>query len=134
MILFVYLLLVFLFLSSFFFFFFNDTATTEIYTLFLHDALPISGARKPRSSPPCSSPASPAGIPAKKFSRPRNRGPSSGPTGRAPDSACSRPLPWHGPPRRTRQGPPGIVWRATPPRFYGPARPADPRPSPCTAP
>src|SRR3712207_7503448 len=25
-------------------FFFNDTATTEIYTLSLHDALPISGA------------------------------------------------------------------------------------------
>src|SRR6478609_11678100 len=32
----------FLFLPSFFFFFFNDTATTEIYTLSLHDALPIS--------------------------------------------------------------------------------------------
>src|SRR2546422_7849544 len=29
-------------LSSFVFFFFNDTATTEIYTLSLHDALPIS--------------------------------------------------------------------------------------------
>src|SRR5580704_19663186 len=28
---------------SFFFFFFNDTATTEIYTLSLHDALPIYG-------------------------------------------------------------------------------------------
>src|SRR5438876_6338825 len=28
--------------SLFFFFFFNDTATTEIYTLSLHDALPIS--------------------------------------------------------------------------------------------
>src|SRR3989449_5540499 len=28
----------------FFFFFFNDTATTEIYTLSLHDALPISMA------------------------------------------------------------------------------------------
>src|SRR2546425_6219347 len=28
----------------FFFFFFNDTATTEIYTLSLHDALPISWA------------------------------------------------------------------------------------------
>src|SRR6266850_1257119 len=27
---------------TFFFFFFNDTATTEIYTLSLHDALPIS--------------------------------------------------------------------------------------------
>src|SRR5690242_21605200 len=29
----------------FFFFFFNDTATTEIYTLSLHDALPISRLR-----------------------------------------------------------------------------------------
>src|SRR3712207_7886232 len=27
----------------YFFFFFNDTATTEIYTLSLHDALPICG-------------------------------------------------------------------------------------------
>src|SRR2546422_5067148 len=31
-----------LILSTFCFFFFNDTATTEIYTLSLHDALPIS--------------------------------------------------------------------------------------------
>src|SRR2546425_9843011 len=36
---FLFLLLFFVF----FFFFFNDTATTEIYTLSLHDALPISG-------------------------------------------------------------------------------------------
>src|SRR3712207_7030991 len=28
------------------FFFFNDTATTEIYTLSLHDALPISSPRQ----------------------------------------------------------------------------------------
>src|SRR5687767_15176291 len=33
---------------SYFFFFFNDTATTEIYTLSLHDALPIS-SRSTRS-------------------------------------------------------------------------------------
>src|SRR5258708_17230280 len=32
-------------------FFFNDTATTEIYTLSLHDALPISVSTA-RSSPP----------------------------------------------------------------------------------
>src|SRR2546430_12437818 len=31
----------------FFFFFFNDTATTEIYTLSLHDALPISAQKGP---------------------------------------------------------------------------------------
>src|SRR3712207_9035104 len=29
----------------YYFFFFNDTATTEIYTLSLHDALPIFGSR-----------------------------------------------------------------------------------------
>src|SRR2546425_13359297 len=38
-------ILLFFFISLcfffFFFFFFNDTATTEIYTLSLHDALPI---------------------------------------------------------------------------------------------
>src|SRR2546430_10228427 len=35
--------------SFLFFFFFNDTATTEIYTLSLHDALPISSrVHRPR--------------------------------------------------------------------------------------
>src|SRR2546430_17457278 len=38
--------------SFFFFFFFNDTATTEIYTLSLHDALPISEPAHRRPSPP----------------------------------------------------------------------------------
>src|SRR5438477_10755816 len=33
-----------------FFFFFNDPATTEIYTLSLHDALPISSPRSPSRS------------------------------------------------------------------------------------
>src|SRR3712207_9303365 len=33
-----------------YFFFFNDTATTEIYTLSLHDALPISTAMDAASS------------------------------------------------------------------------------------
>src|SRR5690349_23364164 len=44
------------------FFFFNDTATTEIYTLSLHDALPISGrcARAGRADR-CTGPASRAG-------------------------------------------------------------------------
>src|SRR2546422_11670292 len=39
------------------FFFFNDTATTEIYTLSLHDALPISKTwpcGKTSYGPPCS--------------------------------------------------------------------------------
>src|SRR5258708_30271030 len=48
--------------SSLFFFFFNDTATTEIYTLSLHDALPISAAwpGRPRAAAPwirCGRPA-----------------------------------------------------------------------------
>src|SRR5260370_19318421 len=40
-------------ISFFFFFFFNDTATTEIYTLSLHDALPIllSDLKKELSKP-----------------------------------------------------------------------------------
>src|SRR5574341_2430107 len=33
-------------LETFFFFFFNDTAPTEIYTLSLHDALPICGKKR----------------------------------------------------------------------------------------
>src|SRR5205814_10674183 len=35
----------FVFFYLFYFFFFNDTATTEIYTLSLHDALPICDPR-----------------------------------------------------------------------------------------
>src|SRR2546422_7796345 len=42
-------------MPTIFFFFFNDTATTEIYTLSLHDALPISsrsaGERSSASAP-----------------------------------------------------------------------------------
>src|SRR6266700_621161 len=38
----------------FFFFFFNDTATTEIYTLSLHDALPIPRSRYLSRSKACS--------------------------------------------------------------------------------
>src|SRR3712207_7867248 len=38
----------------FFFFFFNDTATTEIYTLSLHDALPIcTGSTRTPTPPSC---------------------------------------------------------------------------------
>src|ERR1039458_2375326 len=47
-----------LYLSGFLFFFFNDTATTEIYTLSLHDALPISGSN--RRPLPCHGSALPA--------------------------------------------------------------------------
>src|SRR2546422_8273075 len=44
---------------SFLFFFFNDTATTEIYTLSLHDALPIYWPRGSSCSLP-SAPCSPS--------------------------------------------------------------------------
>src|SRR5256885_3878677 len=37
-------------IHALFFFFFNDTATTEIYTLSLHDALPISAPHAGRGS------------------------------------------------------------------------------------
>ena len=39
------------------FFFFNDTATTEIYTLSLHDALPISKAVTTAAVAPPATPA-----------------------------------------------------------------------------
>src|SRR5260370_831320 len=50
-----------------FFFFFNDTATTEIYTLSLHDALPIYRAQRravlrARRSQPLQSAAHPRGF------------------------------------------------------------------------
>src|SRR2546427_9462305 len=44
-------LYVILLLSLFSFFFFNDTATTEIYTLSLHDALPICCQIGPGGAP-----------------------------------------------------------------------------------
>src|SRR5229473_8308857 len=44
-----------MFFFFFFFFFFNDTATTEIYTLSLHDALPTWSTRtaSPKRARPC---------------------------------------------------------------------------------
>src|SRR5438477_9179365 len=54
-----YLLFIFLIsLLFFFFFFFNDPATTEIYTLSLHDALPISAERPPLRPPRAPGPRS----------------------------------------------------------------------------
>src|SRR3712207_1631150 len=76
-------------------FFFNDTATTEIYTLSLHDALPISSRRAPddpRSSPPLR-PATCAerrAWPGWSTDRaPRFRGPCA-PTPRAHGLRCAR--------------------------------------------
>src|SRR5258708_19116540 len=50
------------FKTLFVFFFFNDTATTEIYTLSLHDALPISILTQMCSSALSSSPAGRSGT------------------------------------------------------------------------
>src|SRR5256885_17258721 len=44
------------------FFFFNDTATTEIYTLSLHDALPICGPGRPPPESRSRRPPRPAGV------------------------------------------------------------------------
>src|SRR3712207_7224445 len=54
-----------------FYFFFNDTATTEIYTLSLHDALPISrrGSRR-GGAPSCRGRAGPADQPGRGQDRP----------------------------------------------------------------
>src|SRR2546430_5874631 len=54
-----------------FFFFFNDTATTEIYTLSLHDALPISSdaaSRKPPNVSPDSMLSATARVSSSRFS------------------------------------------------------------------
>src|SRR5215469_17173917 len=45
-------------------FFFNDTATTEIYTLSLHDALPLSAISPVAVLPPAAPTAVPAAVPA----------------------------------------------------------------------
>src|SRR5436305_14209610 len=63
------------------FFFFNDTAPTEIYTLSLHDALPISNRRprprcahpRARGAPEHGDPAPPALAPAERGDRKSTR-------------------------------------------------------------
>src|SRR2546426_5605310 len=49
--------------ASHIFFFFNDTATTEIYTLSLHDALPISLLEQPAEHRPATLPAEVPSVP-----------------------------------------------------------------------
>src|SRR5258708_13479584 len=55
------------------FFFFNDTATTEIYTLSLHDALPISELRRGRAG--TENHAAGAGLAARRAATPVRRHP-----------------------------------------------------------
>src|SRR3990170_3466364 len=98
------------FFFFFFFFFFNDTATTEIYTLSLHDALPIS-SRSWASSPPgarCREPALRSPVAA--------GGCSGAPLPVGPDVLALAPAPAR-PPRAARG-------RARGPPARAPARPA----------
>src|SRR2546430_4474732 len=55
------------------FFFFNDTATTEIYTLSLHDALPISMARGCRARRSSRASAAPGSRRPSRLTCPRRR-------------------------------------------------------------
>src|SRR2546425_1472903 len=60
-----------------FFFFFNDTATTEIYTLSLHDALPICRTRYRRRCVSTARRPAPGGTPGSRSPAarsPRSRG------------------------------------------------------------
>src|SRR6266550_9566958 len=53
-------------------FFFNDTATTEIYTLSLHDALPISAHRRQAAQPGLAAAHRGAARAAARLGRPRS--------------------------------------------------------------
>src|SRR6266487_3534232 len=77
-------------LCFFFFFFFNDTATTEIYTLSLHDALPISLQRSARGRSAGSDGPDGAGggVLAKSETRRRADGRAAGPRSRARPILC----------------------------------------------
>src|SRR6266567_4918988 len=87
----------FISLSSFFFFFFNDTATTEIYTLSLHDALPISARIGPLI------PSEWGGLGAGRVNG--HRAPPFALVGSAgPASASSSPVPGWAPRRDGRAG------------------------------
>src|SRR3712207_7002787 len=74
------------------FFFFNDTATTEIYTLSLHDALPISGCA--RACPTSSSRTSRCSRPSSGGSRPTSTTTSTTSTSTraacGPGASCNR--------------------------------------------
>src|SRR3712207_9307465 len=58
---------------SFIFFFFNDTATTEIYTLSLHDALPICSWTRSRPTPYAPGSSGPSGATSSRCNRDRTR-------------------------------------------------------------
>src|SRR5437667_8329939 len=73
------------------FLFFDDTATTEIYTLSLHDALPISGKR-PCTWPGCTRRTASASPGTGTWSTTRTRGVAS--FSRWPKTSGSPPRTW----------------------------------------
>src|SRR5258706_12700191 len=83
---------------SLLFFFFNDTAPTEIYTLSLHDAFPISrvradprATREPRAALPALDPAQPGVGGDRRRAHDRALGRALGAGGRARGAArCAR--------------------------------------------
>src|SRR2546422_674122 len=95
----------------FFFFFFNDTATTEIYTLSLHDALPISARRRALPCPRGRRALTATRIPPLAHSSPGAR-PAGSSLGTPPDP----------PPPAAPPAPPSRDARAPRPRFRGVAR------------
>src|SRR5207248_3892079 len=125
-IIFIYLILFssFLFLFVFFFFFFlfffNDTATTEIYTLSLHDALPIS---RPGSFWPC---YCSAGLPSGCWRRSSCPAPETAPPTSLPRCSprsissasgwCARPALAETPPRGNAVDPSLLTQRPSPTR------------------
>src|SRR2546422_7733549 len=82
---------------TFFFFFFNDTATTEIYTLSLHDALPISpeSLREARRPEPGGA-APPAGAGSRPREEAGDRCKAPGPQGPSRDRKSTRLNSSHG--------------------------------------
>src|SRR6266542_6740235 len=73
----------------FFFFFFNDTATTEIYTLSLHDALPIHDVPAAGSAYRVNNRCGAASN-----EQPRLRGRSSGVRRRSAGARCRGEVSW----------------------------------------
>src|SRR2546422_3712108 len=98
------------------FFFFNDTATTEIYTLSLHDALPIYPRRHLRARPRRRS--EPLEPEARERDRARRGGPQGHTTDRSARRGRSRCVP-----RGARLGPRGQAVRGREPIAWRRRRP-----------
>src|SRR3712207_7416775 len=74
------------------FFFFNDTATTEIYTLSLHDALPISVASRPPTTRSRSMVPTATAMNTRSSATCATRAGRSSTKAHASSKSCSRPI------------------------------------------